>query len=489
MRLDRWYGKGSTNITLTNCGGAPPLNQTIILDQANDTSDTGGIYLCDNATNGCTVETPNVPSGNGDGRIISNVTHSLQQVAYVTGVTSAGSGSYTVTISPGVYFNNIRSSQSPGVYWTGFVQNDGLENMTIDHSLTTSDTAINLYNCYQCWVKNVRSLSAMRDHVWINLGLDDVVRDSYFYGSQSSGSQSYAIELEESSGVLIENNIFQQTTNPLMFGQSTGTVVGYNYSIDDIYSGGSGQFVQASYMGHNAGNSMNLWEGNNFVGIWSDANWGSSFTQTLFRNMLSGWQKGKTENTTPVLLESWSRGYNVVGNVLGQPGYSTNYESYANSATGGVNASTVNTSIYGFGWTGNSGSGTCVANPVCDPLARSSAMRWGNWDTATNGAKWDSTEASPGGIPYLKGNFTSSYFSSLAHSLPSSLYYSAAPSWWPASKPWPPIGPDVSVGNLGTCTAGRTLERRLFPQANAQVGTCRPDGHLTQPRFRRRIVI
>jgi hypothetical protein len=446
------YAKGTTTITLSNCGGAPPLNQLLVLDQANDSGDTGGIYLCDNATNGCTVEQQSVPSGNGDGRKISNVTHSLQEVTHVTGVTSAGGGSYSVTISPGVYFTNIRSSQSPGAYWSGFVQNDGLENVTIDHSQSGDNTAINMNNCYQCWVKNVRSIKAERDHVWVNLGLDDVIRDSYFYGAQSSGSQSYAVELEESSGVLVENNIFQQVTNPLMFGQSTGTVVGYNYSIDDIYSGGAGQFVQAAYAGHNAGNTMNLWEGNNFVGIWSDANWGSSFAQTLFRNMLIGWQSGKTANTTPILFESWSRGFNVAGNVLGQPGYNTNYQSYATSKTGGVNQSLVETSIYGFGWTGSGGSGTCQSPPTCDALIFPSTMRWGNWDTATNGTTWNATEASPAAIPYLNANFSSSYFSSLAHTLPASLYYSSKPSWWTSGKAWPPIGPDVSSGNLGTCS-------------------------------------
>jgi hypothetical protein len=447
------YTQGSTTITLTNCGGAPPLNKMLILDQANETSDTGGVYLCDNATLGCTVETRTVPSGNGDGRIISNVTHSLQQVVLATGVTSLGGGSYSVTISPGVYFNNIRSAQSPGAYWTGFVQNDGLENLTVDHSYTSANTAINMYNCYQCWVKNIRSLNAARDHVWINLGLNDVVRDSYFYAAQSSGSQSYAVEVEESSGALIENNIFQQTTNPLMFGQGTGNVVGYNFSIDNIYSGGSGQFVQASYAGHNAGNAMNLWEGNNFVGIWSDANWGSNFSSTLFRNMLSGWQTGKTANTVPVIIEAWSRAFNVIGNVLGQPAYHNQYEAYATSTTNGVNiGAPAETSIFSLGFTGNGGNGTCTASPTCDSLIRPSLMRWGNWDTVTNGAKWDSTEASPGTIPYVNANFTASYFGSLAHTLPSSLYYGSTPSWWPTGKAWPSVGPDVSSGNLGTCS-------------------------------------
>ena len=448
------YAKGTTTITLSSCGGTPPLNQTLILDQANDNSDTGGIYLCDNATTGCTVETLTVPSGNGDGRIIGNLTHSLQQVVYVTGVTSLGGGSYSVTISPGIYFDNIRSSQSPGAYWTGFVQNDGIEELTIDHSQTSNDTAINMWNCYQCWVKNIRSIAADRDHVWINLSLDDVVRDSYFYGAQSSGSQSYAVELEESSGLLIENNIFQQTTNPLMFGQSVGTVVDYNYSIDDIYSGGSGQFVQAAYASHNAGNTMNLWEGNNFIGIWSDANWGSSFTQTLFRNMLIGWQSGKTANTTPVIIESWSRGSNVIGNVLGQPGYHNSYQAYATSTTTGANMSLAETSIYTLGFTGNTGNGTCVSPPTCDATVPKSLMRWGNWDIVNAAAQWNSAEASPSAILYLNANFTSSYFSSLAHTLPNSLYYNSQPSWWPSGKNWPPVGPDVTTGNVGTCSGG-----------------------------------
>lgn len=448
-----WTGglsQGSTTITLSSCGGAPPLNQTIILDQANDTTDTGGIYLCDSRTTGCTVET--TPT-NFDGRIISSLTHSLQQVTYTTGVTSLGGGSYTVTISPGVYFNNIRSGQSPGAWWPGFVQNDGIENLTIDHSGSALNTNVNLYDCYHCWVKNIRSLAAERDHVWISQSMGSVVRDSYFYQSQSAGSQSYAVELEESSAILIENNIFQQTTNPVMSGLATGSVIAYNFSIDNIYSGGSGQFVQASYYSHNAGNSMNLYEGNNFVGIWSDANWGSGALGTLFRNMLIGWQTGKTANTVPVIIESWSRGFNLAGNVLGQPSYHTNYESYATSTTSGVNGgSAAELSVYALGWTGNGGNGGCTSPPVCDTLARSTLMRWGNWDVVTNATKWDSTEASPGAVTYIGTNFSSGYFGSLAHTLPNSLFYSSTPSWWPSGKVWPPVGPDVSGGNLGTCT-------------------------------------
>src|SRR4051812_5340889 len=102
-----------------------------------------------------------------------------------------------------------------------------------------------------------------------------------------------------------------------MFGQGSGCVVGYNYSINNQ---NSGTWAQTAYYSHNAGNEMNLWEGNNLLSINADAStWGSSTNGTYFRNMLIGWQTGKTDAVYPVSLESWSRAFNVVGNVLGQP--------------------------------------------------------------------------------------------------------------------------------------------------------------------------
>lgn len=79
-------------------------------------------------------------------------------------------------------------------------------------------------------------------------------------------------------------------------------------------------------------------------------------------------------------------------------------------------------------------------------------MRWGNYDTVNAATRWNSTEASPAANAYVNANFTSSYFNTLSQILPASLYYTSAPSWWPSGKAWPPIGPDVSSGNVGTCS-------------------------------------
>jgi hypothetical protein len=233
-----------------------------------------------------------------------------------------------------------------------------------------------------------------------------------------------------------------------MFGQGSGAVVGYNFSIDNVYTT-SPSFATGAYSVHNAGNGMNLWEGNNFLGIWADDAWGSSTSATFFRNMLVGWQNGKSDSTFPIMMRSFNRAFNIVGNVLGQPGYHNQYQAYSTSATGGVGAASEKTSIYSLGW---AGTGATCGSPTCDQLVFSTLMRWGNYDTATSGTKWDSTEASPTAMPYVKGNFTSSYFSSLAHTLPASLYYGSKPPWWPATKAWPPVGPDVYSGNLGICS-------------------------------------
>lgn len=459
-----WTGgltKGSTSITLSSCGGAPPVNKTIILDQANDTSDTGGIYICDSTVANCTGENSSMSLV---GRSISGIHHAQVQVTYVTAVTSLGGGSYTVTISPGVYFNNVRAAQAPGAWWAGFASNMGLENLTIDrtgfYTAGSSDGSGNLamVSVYNCWEKNVRSMFGGRNHTWVYQSAGSIIRDSYFYQNQSHAAASYGIDIELSSNLLVENNIFQQVTfGPTMFGPGSGVVIGYNYVVNNGFAPPNFDPGMAS---HNAGNGMNLWESNNVPGIQSDDSWGGSSTGTWYRNLVPGWANGKTQYTYPQSIEGRNRAFNVVGSVLGQPGYQTTYEAYATSSTGGVNGgNTVNTTIYVLGWSGYNGWGGCLNNggtTACDSLIRPTLMRWGNWDIVNAATQWNATEASPAAVPYVNANFTSTYFTSLAHTLPASLYYSTVPSWWPTGKPWPSTGPDVSGGNLGICSGTYT---------------------------------
>jgi hypothetical protein len=445
------YAQGATTLTLSNCpGGPPPVNQLLIIDQANDLADNGGVLVCDNNVPGCAYESGN--GGNNNGRFINGVTHSEQEITRVTDVTSLGGGSYAVSISPGVFFSNIRASQSPGAWWPGMVQNDGLENLTLDGAALNS--TVGMDDCYQCWVQNVRFLHGGRNHIALFDSAQDVIRSNYFYGAQGSYSQSYCVEYDTASGVLVENNIFQQVTLPTMFGSATGNVVAYNFSILSTYTCGGScpTYVQQAYVAHNAGNNFNLFEGNDFLGIAADDAWGTSSQDTYFRNMLYGWQSGRSDNTIPVVLRDNNRAFNIVGNVLGQPGYHSGYQTYSSSGStivGGPES----LSSYSLGLAMQDG---CAAGDVvtCDPLVASTLMRWGNWDVASNATQWNAAEASPAAVPYVNANFNASHFSSLAHALPSSLYASAAPSWWSPGAAWPPVGPDVSSGNVGVCRGG-----------------------------------
>lgn len=448
------YTQGATTINLTSCGGAPVVNHLIILDQKDDSTDTNGVYICDSTATNCNYD----GSGSLEGRVIGGVSYSQTQVVYATAVTSLGGGAYNLTVSPGVYFNNVRTSQSPGAWWSDIVQNNGIENLTLDASYQVSstyqisDSSLTMFDCYQCWAKNIRFLYGGRASVLFYQSLQDVVRDCYFYQAQGHAQVSYNIESHQSSGFLIENNIFQQVTTPMLFNTGTGSVTSYNFSIDNT---AFATYAWAAYSSHDAGNNMNLFEGNNFMGIVADDAWGSSAVSTYFRNMLIGWQTGATNSTVSVVLRSFVRAFNVIGNVMGQPSYHNQYQTYATSNSAGTGAGSENTSIYSLGWglTGPvCGGGTGNTDPTCDAKVFSTLMRWGNYDIVNAGIRWDSTEASPGAVTYVSANFSSGYFGSLAHTLPSSLYYSSQPFWWPGSKAWPPIGPDISTGNVGTCS-------------------------------------
>lgn len=468
-----WTGgltQGSTSITLSSCGGTPPNGKILILDQADDTSDTSGVYICqqNNGTN-CN----NDGTGNENGRVISGTGHSQQQVTQITGVTSLGGGSYTVNISPGVYFTNVRSGQSPGAWWPGFVQNEGVENMTLDGSALTGGGTIGIGQCYQCWVSGIISLNAGRNHIGLYMSMSDVIQNSYFYGAQTHGSSSYGNEFEETSNSLVQNNIYQQTVAPIMFGQGSGNVIAYNFDVYNEYTGNGSvppDVLEASAASHNSGNEMNLWEGNIGQAIWQDNVWGSSAQNTFYRNAMSGWQKqfsgsaavcGSTLcESTAFILRPFNRALNFVGNVIGQPSFNVAYEMYATSTTGGVNGSEDN-SIFSLGWAtggfGGSSNGGCTAT-LCDSLVRSTLMRWDNYDTVGKTVRQNTTEGCPASATYVTANCTN--FGTPSTTLPASLYYASKPSWWPSTKAWPAVGPDVTTGNVSTCSGGTYASSR-----------------------------
>jgi hypothetical protein len=414
------YVKGTTQITLGSTASIS-VGTVLILDQDNDTADTGGVYVCDTNTT-CATDTSSPSSS--PGRNINGVDRNQQQLVQVTAI----SGN-TVTISPGLYMPNWRASRDPGAYWASTQATlDGVEDLAMDHTNGGQIAGIMFNNAYKGWVKNVKSLRANRNHVWMYQAARIVVQDSYFYGTRNAASQSYGVETFMSSDILVQNSIFQRITVPILEGNSSGSVFAYNYAID-MYYALNAVWMMPSAFGHDAGTGMNLYEGNQLSGYIQDNTHGSHNFATVFRNEFTGFEPGKQQQTNALIFATHSRYANIVGNVLGANGLHTVYE---DSRGPGGTTNQPNKAIYLLGWSGSEG--TVGGSMPYDPLVVSTLLRWGNYDQATKQTRWNASE-----IP--ADNAVPS-----SHALPASFFLSSKPTWWGA-MPWPAIGPDVTGGS------------------------------------------
>jgi hypothetical protein len=454
------FKPGATNLQLTSVGSAGITDgQYIYLDQVNDNptnpskTATTGLLICDNdsPTDGCSLESGSpgrcksgawgnpCPSGAGTERNL------IQIVKVVGGCASgcSGAGPFDIQTSPGLYGQAWRASQSPGAWWSASnMQNAGVEDLSIDSTAVgeSTESAVFFNNAFNCWASNIRSISPNRNHVWFWQSAHDTVQNSYFFGTQNAMSQSYGVESFISSDNLVVNNVFQQVTAPIIMGPSTGTVFAYNFAIHDSYYVSS-WMQQAFAFRHDAGTLYNLSEGNLTSGYWEDVFHGTGGVNTTFRNYAVGWEAGKSEDTVPVQLFSYNRFENFIGNVLGcnnttstYPGpcgspYHTSYETHGGVGEAG--------SIFDLN-AGNSESSTRV---LPDPYVEASLMRWGNYDVVNQAVRWVSTEV-PNGL-------VDGYANPLpaTHDLPASFWTSTKPAFW-GSAPWPPIGPDVTGGDV-----------------------------------------
>jgi hypothetical protein len=472
------YSPGTTTVTLANCGMTPPgvgslsnlkVGSILILDQLDETNDTGNIWNC--STNNVCANSGQGGFARSDGTCNGTTCNRSQEQA----VTVTAINGSQVSISPGLYMPNWRSSQLPQAWYANTIVNqDGVENLSIDGSNAQGAHTIELFNCYQCWVKSVRALYASRSQVILQDDFGAVVRDSYFYQSQSHSAVSYGVEVDDTSNSLVENNICQQVTDscPNTDGGSTGNVFDYNFAIDSVYT--SPGWFQASFYDHAAGNPLNLWEGDMGTGVTADDIHGTHTFLTYFRDYLPGQQAGGCDGspcnmqTIPFDLYAGARYFNLIGNVLGQPGYHTAYQCIANSTAPCLpNGSTT---IFVLGYSGNGGevstgysyctSPSCTSTSYYDPQVGSYLFRWGNWDVVTNAVRWCGNSSDPGWtticgskseVPTGLAQYANAVPGSTT--LPASFYYSSKPPWW-TSAPWPLIGPDVSGGNVGICSGG-----------------------------------
>ena len=417
------YAKGSTEITLSSTSGLS-AGTRIILEQLDDTSDSDGVYVCG------TGQVCGYTSHGGDNR----GNRFQRQIVLVESINGNN-----VTLSQPLHMPNWRANRSPTARWSnGTVSGSGFEDLSIDLLGATNtrgqESNVAIVGSANSWVKGIRSVMADRSHVMVYQSTQITVRDSYFYGSYNGVSTSYGVEtFAASSSILVENNVFQHNTNPLIINDGgSGSVYGYNFSIDN-YRADVTNLMSATFQVHSPGTGMILVEGMDGLAAAADNWYGTVHFVTFFRNHLYGDiynNPSKSAQTQIFQIAAYSRFFNFIGNVLGRSGYYKTYEPNGSIGCG-------SDYIFCFGYAHANGG-------VTDSRTKPTAMRWGNYDTVS-------------ALSHPDGRFLSSevptslteYSNSVPNeqSLPASMYLTRKPDWW-GSAPWPAIGPDIKGGGI-----------------------------------------
>lgn len=447
------YSQGATSIMLSSKTNLS-VGSYLILDQVDDTTDTGQPEFT------CAVPTTCATAGAG-GYTRSN----RNQVQMVKVTSISGTGPFTIGISPGLYRDNWNinpGTSLPQAWWaTSPAINDGIRDISLNHSTSDPPKGIEFFNCLNCWVSKVRSIYGAgidgdsQAHVIFWNSPHGTVQSSYFFHNRTSGSASvlYGVALGLSSDTLVQNNIFEQVQAPVPEdGPCSGCVVAYNFDVNNEFQ--SLVFLNQGQFAHSVSDFM-LFEGNQGAGAYADNFHGTHYLLTFFRDAYNGFQQNQgnipNQNTSPFLLFAYSRDFNIIGNVLGSPALpQTGYQTVEPTAPNDL-------TIYGgIGWADNSGS--TIPNDAQTP---NSLMRWGNYDIVSAAVRWCGNSSNPGWsttcsstseVPTGYSAFPNTVPASTA--LPSSFYLSAKPSWWTSGIAYPPIGPDVTSGNLRICHGG-----------------------------------
>lgn len=496
------YSQGTTSITINSFSkgaiGNWSVGSIVFLDQmdvANTPYPTTGLLICN--------------QGNcGQGNVSGRPNRSLTEPQIITSV--SGSGPWTIGIKPGIrtpnWFTNASTcangsgvgSSSPcnPQIWGNSgkaISGVGLENMTLDLSSALSNfSVVQCFGCYNVWIRGIKFIDTHGDtetgangfyNFWPLQSTNVTYRDNYSQNSPPV-SNYYSMSCWTSGDELYENNIDVHKPFNFMAEGCIGSVSAYNFALDMYYThchgcGTDTGWQQNSNYRHGGTDMLGLFEGNIGTGVIGDEVFGASDLYTSFRSFYSGRDPnggapagGKTEQTTAVLLYPPNRFWNIIGDVLGTPSYHTTYVCAPPNVSGSCannNAGNFVADIYSLGYPdGYAGSN--------DSYTSSSMVKWANFDTVTNAVRYCSpADPSFASAPCsstsevatsLSDGFSNvDPYSGLGHTLPNSLFHASQPSWWPASKTWPIIGPDITGGNVVRCTSG-TYSGNVVPNSS-----------------------
>jgi hypothetical protein len=289
---------------------------------------TGGVAITGGLSQGSTVLTVANTTSIIDGGIIQvteNNDPALPAI-HVSGVsqvrtqktTVISHTATTVTISQGLYWT-LQALLNP-IFNVAQAQgnNIGIENFMIDATGGTAPQNITLEQCNNSWIYNVHSKLSSNYHIYLYDCFKCQVDHCFLDQLNHSGTNGSGLIMQASSACLIQNNIIYKTvpSMEINFG-CCGNVFGYNFCYDCTTFGVVGPAIDSNHGPHN---SYNLYEGNITPNIQCDGFFGSASEDTVFRNWLHGTSPGVANAREPILLNRFTRNYNVVGNLLGTAG-------------------------------------------------------------------------------------------------------------------------------------------------------------------------
>jgi len=332
----------------------------------------------------------------------------------------------------------------------------GVEDLQVRANNTGYGANFLIDMCAGCWIRGVESNYADGDHVTIQWGYRDEVRDSYFSNAflHVPGGHDSDIQLAlKTSASLIENNIIERTHESVMLEWgAAGNVIAYNYMMGE-FDRDAPNVVIGGIDYHGAHPQFNLLEGNVLTAIYADSVWGSSSDTTAFRNWVIGTNRicSPLNGRGPVNCSASGSHYgfqaaraiqlsytssrnNLIGNVIGSSqmqslrGYSQPLNQAATLEYPQKRMYEEGVGItFGYGSANDDGSGDGCGGgkPPCH---------------AANNAQTDQ----------LHGNFNHaggsvSWMAGIPHTLPASFYLTGKPLWW-GDLPFPATGPDVTGG-------------------------------------------
>ena len=378
-----------------------------------------------------------------------NGTRSRGQIVQVTSV----SGS-VVGINPALY---SAYSHSPlATPFTASASYAGVEYLQVYENNTGYAGDFYMGGCANCWAKGVEGNYADGNFVEVHWGWHDEIRDSYFSNAYTHAPGAYDSDVflaDKTSASLIENNIVERGHVSLMFDWGpAGNVLAYNYT-EGEFDANSVNFVIGGVSMHGAHPQFNLMEGNVANQYYPDQVWGSSSHNTTFRN----WWEGTTRACSP----SSGRGtVSCTGSSGWWPFQASRAEQVSSLATygnfvGDIAGSANQNALLSFGNpTSHVAILTSPSSRSYDSTNYNMTFGYGESSDSGSGPGIDSTRPYNTALIYnvytYANGATNCFFngsaSTCSTSLPASFFHSAKPSWWLASLPWPPIGPDVTGG-------------------------------------------